>query len=304
MTLCIAAKSRDEVGLAGVVCCFDAHISTDTYGSDTEIKLRHLPNCWGALYSGKQHRADELLGLLREVLQEEIIGNVLAALRVPVMQYKRNLVHEYLNATYGLGYEEFYSATHGHLSEEEVRSAIVGIKSLYTDCQLILFRIAGQSGDIYTVDYNFAVAQCSNFAAIGTGADTSLAWLHFRKQNVGTRVDQTIYNLFEAKKFANFAHAPGVGDRTRLIFLCSHEEMNVINERGLETLEKRYHRYGPREQAESRKFDLPNPCFHHFHWRQTNQERIGAQLDGRGAGPASKLLSAKPSHSEAPEQET
>ena len=254
MTVCIAAHAR-VVSRECIVCCFDARVETETAGSETGFKLRPLPNGWGALFAGGVPEADDLIDRYRQHLKGSVTeGNTLLDwLRVPAWQYKQLLVDQYLHSTYGISRQEFYSEDRGHLGDTVADQTLYAIASIKSACELIIFRITDEGSEIYQVSDELDVTVERDFCSIGSGATNADSWLHFREQNALMRRDDTIYTLYEAKKFSEIS--PSVGKKTYIDVIDHHGKITTLGEAEMTELEKRYRRYGPKRIKE-REFAL------------------------------------------------
>lgn len=84
---------------------------------------------------------------------------------------------------------------------------------------------------------------------IGTGSYTAEPALHAREQMFNTLVEDTVYNVYEAKRFGE--SSPYVGSETVLYAFTpppkgeSHIRAKRVTEQGMKYLKKRYSKYGP-----------------------------------------------------------
>lgn len=254
MTVCIAAHAR-VVSRQCIVCCFDTRIETDVAGSEIGFKLRPLPNGWGALFAGGVAQADDLIARYRQHFTgSPPAGSVLLDwLREPAWNYKQQLIDQYLHTTYGISRQEFYSEKRGHLGDTVADQTLYAIASIKSESELILFRITDDGSEIYQVSDDFDVSMERDFCSIGSGGTNADSWLHLREQNALMRRDDTIYALYEAKKFSEIS--PAVGKKTYIDVIDHLGKITTLGESQMKELEKRYKRYGPKRIKE-REFAL------------------------------------------------
>ena len=244
MTLCIAAKARDENNKRAMVCCFDTRVETSTAGSETGFKLRRLPAGWGALIAGALPAAEELVARLASYFQQNQPEETVDYLRVPVWAYKKALVDDYLHSLYAISADQFYTPEHGHLTPSIVEQTLYDIAKLKSQCSLILFK----EDRIFVVEEDFGVWEAGDFCAIGSGGSNAESWLHYREQSNTVTVANTLYVLYEAKKFAEVS--PGVGRRTYL-YVLTDDGMYMALAGGMRpSIIKRLRKYGPKRIAD------------------------------------------------------
>jgi hypothetical protein len=246
MTLCIGAAARDAEKKY-VVCCFDRKIETDAAGSETGYKIRKLPHGWGALLAGDVPKAEELIGFYTDRLQSGLKAppsHYAKELRAPAYKMKQELIEQYVQSLFGMSYQEFRQAgSQGQMPETLFAETLYEIGRIDIGCQLILFSVGTDGTKIFSVDADCSVSAQSSFCAVGTGARSATAWLHFRKQNLALTLEETLYHTYEAKKFAE--NAPGVGKETKLMYISSSDEFaTLVRQSAYDAMWKRF---GPRK---------------------------------------------------------
>jgi hypothetical protein len=113
MTLCIAAFSADWTSEEGfktrINFCSDSRIETNATGSETEFKFRKVTDHWAALFAGNVGRALELLRLYTYHFADSPVdeSSVLAEIRIPPQQFKKQLAGEYVANLTGLSFDVF-----------------------------------------------------------------------------------------------------------------------------------------------------------------------------------------------------
>jgi len=212
MTLCIAARCCDKVQEMNTICCFDTRIETATTGAETGFKFRKVAKDWAAMLAGNVGRAEELIRMYTNHLADKDLNQkvVIDELRIPAQEFKRKLIDEYIQSMVGLSYADFLANGNNSLPTRVFENLGQDILQINIGCQLILIPI-GICEEIFTVETDATLVMHNHFAAIGTGANSAYAWLHYRQQHQFSEVVHTLIHLAEAKKFSE--NAPGVGKR-------------------------------------------------------------------------------------------
>lgn len=89
-----------------------------------------------------------------------------------------------------------------------------------------------------------------HFACIGAGASAAEQALHSREQRDSYEVMQSLYNVYEAKRFAELA--PSVGRKTHLMVMepfnpsSDNKGFEIVTQAGVAVLEENYKRLGPK----------------------------------------------------------
>jgi hypothetical protein len=262
MSLCIAARAVAEDGSPCVVCCFDTSVETAVAGSEHRFKLRSLAKGWSVFTTGSTAEADHLLKMYKLQLEDPgaEIMTPSNSLRSVAWKYKEFLVDRYLRSTFAISRKEFYSSTHGHLTPSITEQAFYEISTIESECELILFKITmtskgGGFAELYRVDRHFSVIFENDFTSIGAGAVNSDSWLHFRGQHSRVGLNDTIYNLYEAKRFGETLL--GIERAAFILIVDAEGGMAGLQAEHFKELDARYKKFGPRSlKANTAKFDI------------------------------------------------
>jgi hypothetical protein len=112
---------------------------------------------------------------------------------------------------------------------------------------LILIGIVKGTFQLYKLQRG-SITECSNFAAIGTGAIIAEPVLYQRELQIYTDAERAVYIVYEAKRLGETA--PGVGKRTNLFLLSNKDgaiKVKPLSDLGHAFMEKQFRRFGPRE---------------------------------------------------------
>ena len=256
MTVAIAASCTIDNEPA-VVLCFDRKVSTEKWSSETEFKIEGLAGGFVAIFAGNISQARELIATYRDHFRSNLIDmmhkeGIQDDLRAPLGKRKRMMVEALVQRRLGLTYEEFLDR--GEQIDASLRASIFNaIDELSIEVELIivgfryktedeqgkpihpfpLFRIAW--GDVETH---------RNFTCIGAGTSAAEHMLHRREQSINRSPIETIYNVYEAKKFSELA--PSVGQQTILVICNPAGLLRGITTEGLAWLDRHYQENSPR----------------------------------------------------------
>ena len=106
-----------------------------------------------------------------------------------------------------------------------------------------------------------------NFLTIGTGSIIANSMLCFRAQHSDLRLMETVYNIFEAMRFAHQANAPGVG-RTHAFSVLSPTKNGRITAKRLKNagqkfLREQYDVLGPKADS-PKKVKIPKGIWERY----------------------------------------
>ena len=254
MTLCVAAPCMDKKKPCIVVSSdFKAEIG-DVAGAEIQNKMFWIyEDNWPVLISNTASSALALIGTYREVFQRRGItkANVYDRLSVPPLKYKEKRIDAYVHARTGKSYE--YFRTHPLEFDETMRTDVWGdVRKLKLGCDFILSTFIAGDPFIFWMDGDTCeVHRDENFLAIGTGATVATSVLCFRGQNEDMSVTETLYNVYEATRYAYKSKVPGVGRDHAFSVLYAGKGGKIIakglRNRGIKLLEKEFGSVGPQK---------------------------------------------------------
>ncbi len=222
VTLCIAAQCEDGKTPC-IVFCSDRKVTygsgADYFGaSDTADKLSLFIKNWPALIAGTMARGEELIDTYRTYFRslekhrsELTKANILDTFKIPPRIQRRKLAEEYTQSHWSISYDEFL-ATGATIFPDDYKERLDDIEEIELDCRLLLGGFLDGEAYVFRVSQNTNVSLITNFAAIGSGETFAAGALHRRKQAAHLSLEETIYNVFEAKKVAQMD--PFVGKKT------------------------------------------------------------------------------------------
>jgi ATP-dependent protease HslVU (ClpYQ) peptidase subunit len=261
MTLCIAATCVDEKDNSCIVIASDFKAEVgDFAGAEIQQKLNWLyPASWPVLVAGTASDGHDIVATFREKFNRKGITEANARDRImaALLEHKRKFTNEYVKATTNLDFD--YFRDNKDKIDPTVWSKVWGnIGKIKSDFSLILCSFTAGVPLMFQVDGDFSampteqlVVQDENFLAIGTGRTIANSMLCFRGQNNDMRLGNTVYNVFEAMRFARQGQAPGVGKIHAFSILTPRKNGTLVARRlkgkGIDFLKKQYDEsFGPK----------------------------------------------------------
>ncbi|MGB8412460.1 MAG: hypothetical protein WCE23_06505 [Candidatus Binatus sp.] len=247
VTLCIAATCEHK-GKPCIVFCSDRKIVQGDVSSETGDKLSWFIPRWPILYAGTISRAHELIDVYRTELKRAKFkkSTIFDEFKRPPWIYKDKLLEDRSRKAAGLAYKEFLAQKSAFTDFDKLLAFITDSD---IECELILGGFVDEESYLFVVDGEGGVSYEDDFAAIGSGADLATAVLRFRKQYSVRNLAETIYRLYEAKKFAQME--PNVGRRTFIDVLEPRGKDNnakvrirSLSKGGFQMLDSYYKQYG------------------------------------------------------------
>lgn len=265
MTLCVAAICKKSNYKDVVVMATDFQVEGETTRADIG-KKRALVG-WEyqpVLLAGTLTRATQLMQEISRTMGEHKLlpkDEWPRMLRVAVRQQKRALAEEYISGCLGMEYEEFIDKGKEKLPEEVFRDMAYQITKQELGCTILFVGFSQNDPNLYRVHESGLVEECTNFAAIGSGAYIAESSLFQREHRDKDGLGITIYRVYEAMRLGSYA--PGVGKKFRIViaeweYFCDGTEENTTNEGivSYSRLKPEYYRY---LETQFRKFGPRRP---------------------------------------------
>jgi len=247
VTLCIAAETWDTDNTPCYVLCADRQIESATSKAEIGLKIVAIGRGWHSMYAGDVDRAGELIFIIGKDLQECATldrDHVPEVLRNSVRQLKERLANSLLNSRLAISYDRFLQTGKKELPPTVFREILQEVQELEIGCELIVAGFLDSRTRLFHIDRYGAVSHREHFVAIGVGATNAEAMLYFREQQIPTRLFQSVYNVFEAKRFGE--SSPSVGPATDMV-VSWPDRHNFVPEIRQTLFEPLYHKYGPRK---------------------------------------------------------
>lgn len=255
MTVCIAAACR-EGNEKRIVLCTDARVSSALGSAETGRKCKWLRRGWGCLTAGTEGEIAALVRLYEASFKDDAnisASAIDASIKGPLSQRKKALAEEYIRHRFAMSHDEFLQFGKERLPAEVFFDAVQQISKISLEAELIIAGFIDRTAEIYYTDSQGRARAATHFAIVGEGEYVASSALLRRQQDDFTSLENTIYNVFEAKKLAQ-----AVGSVGQYTFLAVIREDGSVNLTSLEVdrqLEKLFEKYGPPAVPNNLKFE-------------------------------------------------
>jgi ATP-dependent protease HslVU (ClpYQ) peptidase subunit len=258
MTLCIAATCEDQDRKETCIVVssdWKAEVG-DVAAAEIQNKLYWMfDDSWPTLIAGTASEAHDLIACFGNSLKPKGVTkrNIGYRIRAAALKRKAELSDEYVKARLGVDFQ--YFRDNKDKIDPTVWSGIWNdIKKVSLDCQLIICTFVDREPYIHQVEEDGKVWRDDNFLSIGSGSTIANSVLCYRRQDEETSLVHTLYNVYEATRFAYKAQSPGVGRRHAFSVLYSGKRGRVesfyVRSTGMEFLKSCFGEYGPKETPE------------------------------------------------------
>jgi 20S proteasome alpha/beta subunit len=258
MTVCIAAACRDG-GFKGepkIVLCADRKSSTMLGSAETADKVQYLCHGCRCLTAGTESDIIALVRLYKKIFDDEgnrSATNIDSSIKEPLFRRRHDLATEYIRNRFLMSVDEFMKHGKERLPTELFYDATQKLSAIDLNADLIVAGFIDGAPEIYSTD-SFGVARASNhFAVVGEGAYLASASLLRREQHDYSGLEETLYNVFEAKKLSESIGS--VGKQTWISVLHHDGSSNITSREVDKELESWYEEYRPKKVRRDRKFN-------------------------------------------------
>jgi 20S proteasome alpha/beta subunit len=249
MTVCVAAGCLDTEKNYKIVMCTDWRVSSPLGGAETKLKLRALPKGWYCLTAGTETEINRIVLKLRDELfatneTDDNSIDIASLVRNVLNKRKKEKIDEFIHGRYGISYDDFLSFGRDKFPADVHREAILTLSEIDIGCSLIVAGFAQQRFPrlVETTD-RCGVLVREDFATVGEGAYLAQSVL-LQRRHMDTRdLGQTIYVVYEAKRYAE--EVASVGKQTTVAVISPDGSRLDIKGEGLESLADRFKAYGP-----------------------------------------------------------
>jgi 20S proteasome alpha/beta subunit len=255
MTICIAA-----ICSAGdtreIVICTDWKASSGLGSSETFLKQRPLANGWVCLTAGNKSDIISLYRLLRirfratnEISDENIITLVGDAVSVR----KKQKATEYTQGKYAISYDDFLTFGKDKLPPDLFRTSMVEIEKITLGAEMVIAGFSLGYPLLCHISTNGATSLKEDFATIGEGEYLASSALLHREQRETDSLPITLYNVYEAKQYAE--RVGSVGELTSITLLTIEGRIRMmLGDSGKEWLRQKFIELGPKPVDKSLSF--------------------------------------------------
>lgn len=263
MTVCIAAICSTDDDKRKIVLCRDWRGEIQGVGSNDNIqKFRWLGKGWVAVYAGSDPRAEELCVCYEDHLKKTPFTevNIVDEARYVFHEYRKSLLDSHFNTKYGFPYTFVVNSGKEKFGEsftedclDEAARIMVGVELIivgfvevfdYVEAKpwrapMILLVSENTDADVVSLE--------SEFATIGSAANTAKTMLFLRNQDSLDSLMETIYAVYEAKTLSETV--PGIGDTFSIDVMDEDGNLLELSEAGAKRCGVLFRRFGPRPKV-------------------------------------------------------
>ena len=247
MTVCIAAAAETEEGQRALVLCTDRRVGGALGSAETGLKSRYITKGWRLLTSGDEHEImalDKLYTQRFRQINATKPENLDESMRWPVNERKRQLASEFIRARFATSLEDFQQHAKQRLPDDIFHEAIRAIGDIRTEADVVMAGFSDEySAEIYECCGDGKVRIHEDFAVIGEGALIATSSLLRRRQDYVTTLNDTLFNVFEAKRLSEAVGSVGRG--TSLSVLYPDGTHKYVSSAARTELNVHYKKYGP-----------------------------------------------------------
>jgi len=254
VTLCIAALCEHK-GHEAIVYCSDRKITEGSASSEVGDKMNWFIPKWPVVLAGTVFRARELIDTFRTELDRaritrKTIFDVFK--RIPRV-HRRKLLDEESHKQSGLSSYKNFRRNKNQFPDYQTR--LSAIHNVDLECNLILGGFMKDEAQVFAVYADTTVVYVEDFAAIGSGAELATAMLHKRMHSGKDSLKDTLYHVYEAKKFAEMDAF--VGKRTYIDIIeprgsarpVQKVKIRSVTKKGLNYLKERHQQFSLQDIA-------------------------------------------------------
>lgn len=228
--------------------CTDMLLSSGLGGAEVMLKQRLLPNSFYLLPAGDEAEIYLFLNELRKVIplgtSKPHDDEMLQMVRKAIGNRKYAKAEDYVMQSYGLSYEEFLASGRSRFPDDIYKQVLMDIRGIDLGMEGI---ITGFNAYDYALIIEFdSRGQTSireDWATVGSGSLLASASLSHRQQVDVRDPRQSLYIVYEAKKYAE--RVGSVGKQTTLNILAPSGEVRRITPEIKEALDGLFKKLGP-----------------------------------------------------------
>lgn len=243
MTVCIAAAYREPDHRPGVVLCCDWRVEAGVASSESCDKLAFVKHGWPTLISDSVDAADRLIEVCIETLASITLtaSNVQAQLEIAAQERIQQIRHHHLMMKWSMSLGKFWEYSKMTPSPDWLLAMKDEIEKLELGAFLLVSGCIDDGAHILRLQSDGEVFAFDNSAAsaIGEGDGLAEAWLHWRKHEDNATLLDAIYNVYEAKRFAEMVGSVGT-TYTSVYVLKPDQQVYSLTKTARDHLKARY----------------------------------------------------------------
>jgi hypothetical protein len=239
-----------------MIVCSDLRVSSALGTAETHVKQHSLPQGWCCMGSGDSVGITSLeyfvyseLSHLTEIDETNIVPTVSLAMQ----KRKSELAQQYVGVKFGIDYESFLKFGKERFNNEIFRNALLDIAGIPIRASLLICGFYKTSPLICVTTTSGAVSIIDHFGVIGEGAPLANSVLLHRSHDETKLLSESIYSVFEAKKYAE--RVSSVGENTNIRIMDANGTMRSVGKEGITWLQARFEEFGPKHIKRMPTFD-------------------------------------------------
>jgi hypothetical protein len=230
--------------------CSDWKTSSVLGTAQSYYKTRVIGRGWHCITAGTQTDIEALLRFYKNHLEQLTVQidetNVKAVMREPLILRKREKANEYTIGKFGVSYD--FNLGKDKLPPDVFRDATLEISRISLAAEFILAGFIDELPWILETTKECELLIRDDFATVGEGSYLARTALLHRQQAENLSLTTTLYNVYEAKKYAQ--RISSVGEETALSVLHKTGDRSVVRAEARRQLEEHYKKFGPQPTPE------------------------------------------------------
>jgi hypothetical protein len=248
MTICIAAGAEAHTDEPKLILCADWLVSGHLGKAESALKIKSLPHGWYLLTAGDDDEINIMEPQFRRAFAVAATideTNAVPLARGVLLARKREKANEITQGLFGLDYDNFIDIGRDKFPLEIFRDAMLSIREAVFRAEFILAGFAGRFPMMVETQRDGRVCVREDFAAVGAGAYLAHAAMLQRAHSDVKEFHQALYNVFEAKKYAE--REISVGQYTSIMISQRDGSVKTITQAGKKWLAEQYAQCGPQK---------------------------------------------------------
>lgn len=258
MTVCIAAICDQGPAKGKIVICADLLVSGALGGSETMLKALYIVNGWKVLVSGTESSIRALVKRFTQTfrtVQKIDHTNLDSLIKHALQARRRDLAEELIQTEFSIPYDEFLQHGKERLPADTFYDAVQRIRRQDLGAELIVCGFSDGFPEIYHCDASGKAHPMDCMSTIGEGQYLAASVLNRRGQQNITPLSTTVYNVYEAKRYAEGVRS--VGTKTMMLVMSEGDEGRLVGNAATERLKQLYMTYGPKDTPTTVEIGAP-----------------------------------------------
>jgi hypothetical protein len=245
MTVCIAAVC-DLGEPAKIVLCADWLRSNSFGKSDTTMKIRPIFSNWYVLGSGDEGEINIVYLKLRSAfISAKTIDetNICRLVQGALAERKKEIADQVVRGRFGISFDELLNVGKEKFPDDILRETLSAVRQARCEYECLIAGFYDSFAVLVTASGDGTVSILEDFAVAGEGSYLAQTVLLHRQHSESHSLAQTLYTVYEAKKYAEGASS--VGQKYSIRIIEPGKKPLGISTSGRKSLEEQYKKFGP-----------------------------------------------------------